>query len=166
MEFLSQHASALPFRSSAGSSPSRARRFGLSRLSRASPLWGLGGRLSEASGARRHSRGVALVRTAPLVDSIVRANALDVAGVYADHCDFVWRTLQHLGVRGADLEDLMQEVFVVVHRKLDGFDGRSRITTWLFGISLRVVGRHRRRAYFRFERQEAEVPETADARTP
>lgn len=107
-----------------------------------------------------------LVRTAPLVGSIVRANALDVAGVYAEHCDFVWRSLQHLGVRGADLEDLMQEVFMVVHRKLDEFDGRSRVTTWLFGISLRVVARHRRRAYFRFERQEAEVPETADTRTP
>ncbi len=107
-----------------------------------------------------------LVRTAPLVDPLVRATSLDVAGVYAAHSDFVWRSLQHLGVRGADLEDLMQEVFVVVHRKLDGFDGLSRITTWLFGICMRVVARHRRRAYFRFERQEAEVPERADTHTP
>ena len=89
-----------------------------------------------------------------------------MAGVYGAHSDFVWRSLQHLGVRGADLEDLMQEVFVVVHRKLGDFDGTGRITTWLFGICMRVVARHRRRAYFRFERQEAEVPEIADAHTP
>src|SRR6185503_10712118 len=95
-----------------------------------------------------------------------RASALDVAGVYAEHCDFVWRSLQHLGVRGADLEDMMQEVFVVVHRKLGGFDGLSRVTTWLFGICLRVVARHRRRAYFRFERPEVEPPERADTNTP
>ena len=108
-----------------------------------------------------------LVRTAPLVDALPRAERLEVTAVYAEHCDFVWRTLQHLGVRGADCEDLMQEVFVVVHRKLGSFDGHSRVTTWLFGICLRVVARHRRRAYFRFERQEEEVPERVDgAGTP
>lgn len=106
------------------------------------------------------------MRTAPLVDPMERAATLDVAGVYATQCDFVWRSLQHLGVRGADLEDLMQEVFVVVHRKLGAFDGSGRITTWLFGICLRVVASHRRRAYFRFERQVDEVPEVANADTP
>lgn len=75
----------------------------------------------------------------------------DVAAVYRDHADLVWRSLQHLGLREADLEDALQEVFVVVQRKLGGFDGRSRLSTWLFGICLRVAARHRRRAYFRFE---------------
>ncbi|HEX6767163.1 MAG TPA: sigma-70 family RNA polymerase sigma factor, partial [Polyangiaceae bacterium] len=102
----------------------------------------------------------------PLVDALPRAARLEVTGVYAQYCDFVWRTLQHLGARGADLEDLTQEVFVVVHRKLGSFDGNSRVTTWLFGICLRVVARHRRRAYFRFERQEEEPPERVDASTP
>ena len=95
-----------------------------------------------------------------------RARALDVTEVYAEHSDFVWRSLQHLGARGADLEDMTQEVFVVVHRKLSSFDGLSKVTTWLFGICLRVVARHRRRAYFRFERQEAEPPERVDTNTP
>src|SRR5262245_53861089 len=98
------------------------RSFGGSRLSAAWRPSGLVGRFSEAFGPKRHSPSVELVRTAPLVDPLVRAAPLDVAGVYAAHCDFVWRSLQHLGVRGADLEDLMQEVFVVVHRKLADFD--------------------------------------------
>jgi len=90
----------------------------------------------------------------------------DVARIYAENADFVWRSLQHLGARDADLEDLLQEVFLVVHRKLAGFDARSRLTTWLFGICLRVVARQRRRAYFRFEWQTPEVPERADVHTP
>ncbi|HEV8548903.1 MAG TPA: sigma-70 family RNA polymerase sigma factor [Polyangiaceae bacterium] len=95
-----------------------------------------------------------------------RQAALDPADVYREHADFVFRSLQHLGVRDADLEDLLQEVFVVVHRKLAGFDGRSRLSTWLFGICLRVASRHRRRAFFRFERPGEAMPERADPNTP
>ena len=91
---------------------------------------------------------------------------LGAAQVYELHADFVWRTLQHLGVRDADLEDLGQEVFVTVHRKLSSFDGRSKLTTWLFGICLNLVHRHRRRAYFRLERPHAEPPERVDPHTP
>lgn len=90
----------------------------------------------------------------------------DVGGLYRDHADFVWRSLQHLGVRDGDLEDALQEVFVVVHRKLRGFDRRSRMTTWLFGICLRVAARQRRRAYFRRETQSADPPERIEATTP
>jgi RNA polymerase sigma-70 factor (ECF subfamily) len=75
----------------------------------------------------------------------------DVAEVFARHGDFVWRTLQRMGVRDADLEDLAQEVFMVVHRQLAGFRGRSRMTTWLYGISARVASTHRRRAWVRRE---------------
>jgi RNA polymerase sigma-70 factor (ECF subfamily) len=91
---------------------------------------------------------------------------LALARVYAENADFVWRSLQHLGARESDLEDLLQEVFLVVQRKLGGFDGRSRLTTWLFGICLRVVARQRRRAYFRLEWATPDVPERADDRTP
>lgn len=92
--------------------------------------------------------------------------ALGAEDVYELHADFVWRTLQHLGARTADLEDLGQEVFVTVHRRLSTFDGRSKLTTWLFGICLNLVLRHRRRAYFRFELSHAEPPERIDPNTP
>jgi RNA polymerase sigma-70 factor, ECF subfamily len=92
--------------------------------------------------------------------------ALTATDVYRQHADFVWRSLQHLGVRTPDLEDVAQEVFVVVHRRLDSFDGSSRITTWLFGICLRVADRHRRRAHFRYEQRAQEPPEDIDSRTP
>lgn len=91
---------------------------------------------------------------------------LSAEWVYAEHADFVWRALQHLGVRHADLEDLAQEVFVTVHRRIASFDGRSKLTTWLFGICLHLVQRHRRRAYFRLEFVYAEPPERVDEETP
>jgi RNA polymerase sigma-70 factor (ECF subfamily) len=95
-----------------------------------------------------------------------QAAELNATDVYREHADFVWRSLQHLGVRPPDLEDVTQEVFVVVHRKLATFDGSSRITTWLFGICLRVADRHRRRAHFRYEQRGHDPPERVDDHTP
>jgi RNA polymerase sigma-70 factor (ECF subfamily) len=54
-------------------------------------------------------------------------------------------------VREADLMDMTQNVFVVVHRKLPGFEGRSEVTTWLFGICRRVAIDYRRSARIRHE---------------
>jgi RNA polymerase sigma-70 factor, ECF subfamily len=88
--------------------------------------------------------------------SIVKPQAaaiapLDQADVFAQHGDFVWRTLQRLGVREADLEDVAQDVFLVVGRQLSGFEGHSKITTWLYSICVRVASTHRRRAWVRRE---------------
>lgn len=85
---------------------------------------------------------------------------LDVATVHDAHANFVWLTLQRHGVRDADLEDMLQEVFVIVHRKLHTFDGSSRVTTWLFGICTRVAAAHRRRAYVRQEQPTERTAET------
>lgn len=84
---------------------------------------------------------------------------LDVAAVHAAHGDFVWATLQRMGAREADLEDRFQEVFLVVHRQAAGFEGRSRVTTWLYAICLKVMASHRRHPWVRRERVTDEVPE-------
>lgn len=92
---------------------------------------------------------MSLSKTADLAD-VSRAES--VVSVHARHSDFVWLSLQRLGIPERDLEDVLQEVFVVVHRKLHTFDGSSKITTWLFGICLRLSKSYRRRAWFRRER--------------
>ena len=66
--------------------------------------------------------------------------------VYAGELAFVWRSARRLGVREAAVEDVVQEIFVVVHRQLPEFEGRSSLKTWLFGITLRVVRDHLRSA--------------------
>jgi len=74
------------------------------------------------------------------------ALALVFEDVYRESFGFVWRSARRLGVRDAHLDDVVQEVFVVVHRRLADFEGRSSLKTWLFGITLRVVRDHRRSA--------------------
>jgi RNA polymerase sigma-70 factor (ECF subfamily) len=58
----------------------------------------------------------------------------------------VWRALRRLGVREADVEDVCQEVFVVVHRRLGDFEARSSVRTWIYGIAVRTASDYRRRA--------------------
>jgi RNA polymerase sigma-70 factor (ECF subfamily) len=92
-------------------------------------------------------------------DGRTAALALDVIAIHDRYADFVWLTLQRLGVRDGDVEDMLQEVFVVVHRRLDSFDGSARMTTWLFGICMRIAAAYRRRAFRRHERSMAQVPD-------
>jgi RNA polymerase sigma-70 factor (ECF subfamily) len=66
--------------------------------------------------------------------------------VYSAHVGFVWRVLRTFGVPEAQVEDAVQDVFVVVHRRLGEWQGRAAITTWLFSIARRVASTHRRRA--------------------
>jgi RNA polymerase sigma-70 factor, ECF subfamily len=49
-----------------------------------------------------------------------------------------------MGVQDSSLEDAVQDVFLVVHRRLPEFEARSQLRTWLFGIVLRVAQSHRR----------------------
>lgn len=69
----------------------------------------------------------------------------DVRSIYRANARFVWLSLQRLGVQPSDLDDIAQDVFVIAHRRFDSFDHTARITTWLFGICLRVAANYRRR---------------------
>jgi RNA polymerase sigma-70 factor (ECF subfamily) len=71
--------------------------------------------------------------------------AFDVAAIYAQNAQFLWKSLSRAGVPDGDLPDALQEVLLVVHRRRDSFNGSSRLTTWLFGICLRVASTTRRR---------------------
>ena len=73
------------------------------------------------------------------------SDASDVRTIYRAHARFVWLSLQRLGVQPSDLDDVAQDVFVIVHRRLNSFDRIALITTWLFGICLRVAANYRRR---------------------
>ncbi|HEY7375944.1 MAG TPA: sigma-70 family RNA polymerase sigma factor [Polyangia bacterium] len=85
--------------------------------------------------------------------------------VYRAHFAFVWRSLRRLGIREEDAADTAQEVFIVVHRKLPEFAGRSKLTTWLYGVCFRVASERRRarpRAPLAAQEVEALVGRPAD----
>ncbi len=79
--------------------------------------------------------------------------------IFEENATYVWRVLRRLGVHDADVEDVCQEVFLVVHRKLDTYDGSSALRTWLYGICLRLASEYRRRPHRRREEIAAVVPE-------
>jgi RNA polymerase sigma-70 factor (ECF subfamily) len=68
---------------------------------------------------------------------------------YETHVRFVWRALLRMGVLDDDVADAAQDVFFIVHRKLSEFEGRSKVTTWLFGICMRVASDRRKTAHTR-----------------
>lgn len=59
--------------------------------------------------------------------------------------DYLHRSLRRLGVRPEDIEDDLQEVFLVLHRKWPEYDPSRPLRPYLFGIAFRVVSGRRRR---------------------
>ncbi|HSC87770.1 MAG TPA: RNA polymerase sigma factor [Polyangiaceae bacterium] len=71
--------------------------------------------------------------------------------IYEQEFEWVWHALRRLSVPERDLPDAAQNVFLVVHRRLPEFEGRSRLRTWIFQICRRVASDYRRSASVRRE---------------
>lgn len=98
------------------------------------------------------------------LDARAESEPLDLTREYERHADFVWRSLQHFGVRAGELEDALQEVFLIAHRKAGEYDPRrARITTWLFGIAMRVTQGLKRRRLTLAETEELVERDTPEA---
>ena len=84
-------------------------------------------------------------------DSEVQApvGAVQFDDVYQAHAQTVARWVSRLAGPGADVEDLTQDVFVVVARRLRAYRPDSLISTWLFSIAARIAANDRRRQRIR-----------------
>jgi RNA polymerase sigma-70 factor (ECF subfamily) len=58
--------------------------------------------------------------------------------------DYVFGTLQRLGARPGDMEDLLQELFLVLYRNWPTLDTSRSLRPWLFGVAFRVIRTRRR----------------------
>jgi RNA polymerase sigma-70 factor, ECF subfamily len=89
------------------------------------------------------------VSAARLADTVAppspNAPPLDFRAVYRDEFKFVWRGVQRLGARDAEVEDRVQDVFAVVVRRLHTFDRSRSLRLWLYGIIYRVMLDHHRK---------------------
>jgi RNA polymerase sigma-70 factor, ECF subfamily len=65
--------------------------------------------------------------------------------VYESCFAFVFRNARRLGVAESSIDDVVQEVFMVVHRRLRDYDGRASVRAWIYGILSHVVRDYRRR---------------------
>jgi RNA polymerase sigma-70 factor (ECF subfamily) len=76
-----------------------------------------------------------------------RLLTLDLRALFEAHVDHVGRSLRRLGVRDADVPDLVQEVFLVMHRILPDYDASRPVWPWIFGVVYRVAAAYRRTAF-------------------
>jgi RNA polymerase sigma-70 factor, ECF subfamily len=60
-------------------------------------------------------------------------------GLYDEYYPFVARTVRRLGVTDDAVEDVCQEAFVVIYRRLHEFEGRAKLKTWVYRIVANVV---------------------------
>jgi RNA polymerase sigma-70 factor, ECF subfamily len=64
--------------------------------------------------------------------------------IYRENFDFVFRNIRRAGVADAQADDAVQEVFLVVLRRLSDYRIGSDPKAWLFAIIARVASNHRR----------------------
>jgi RNA polymerase sigma-70 factor (ECF subfamily) len=70
----------------------------------------------------------------------------DCLAAFGQEFDYLCRTLRRLGVREADVEDLVHEVFLVLQRRWEDYDPARALRPYLFGIAFRVTSAHHRRS--------------------
>ncbi|HVR62326.1 MAG TPA: sigma-70 family RNA polymerase sigma factor [Polyangia bacterium] len=71
--------------------------------------------------------------------------AVDITSLYRQHARTVGRWAGRLGGHEVDVEDVIQEVFLVAKQRLRRFDGAVPVARWLFRTTEKVVQAARRR---------------------
>jgi RNA polymerase sigma-70 factor (ECF subfamily) len=59
--------------------------------------------------------------------------------------DYLYMTLQRLGAGPGEIDDLLQEIFLVLYRHWPSLDLARPLRPWLFGVTFRVLRAQRRR---------------------
>lgn len=98
--------------------------------------------VSDETRAHRADEGAA-IESAPRLE-LTPAQTKRFHTLYRDHFDFVFRNLRRLGVGSGDVDDALQDVFLVVLRRIDDYRDATYGKAWLFAIALRVAGSYRR----------------------
>ena len=101
-----------------------------------------------------------------LVERCQRGDAEAFRELFRAHRDDVARLAQRMLGRASDLDDIVQEVFLQVHRSIRDFRHGARFSTWLYRVTVNVVLMHRRAAKSRPVFGEAPESLTAVDRRP
>ncbi len=96
--------------------------------------------------ARRDADKIAGVETLSLVERCQRGDAEAFRLLFVAHRQDVARLAQRMLGRATELEDIVQEVFLQVHRSIRDFRHGARFSTWLYRVTVNVVLMHRRAA--------------------
>jgi RNA polymerase sigma-70 factor, ECF subfamily len=100
------------------------------------------------------------------VTSLTEGSSLPVASfqeLCTRHFDFVWKCARALGCRPDEIDDVVQDVFLVVQRRHTDLKDQRLVRSWIYSITRRVVSTHRRR---RRESDAADAPDVDSLRSP
>ncbi len=64
--------------------------------------------------------------------------------IYKQYFDFVWSSARHLGATADAVDDVVQDVFVVIHARLATLQNPEALRSWIYGIVRRTVSDYRR----------------------
>jgi RNA polymerase sigma-70 factor (ECF subfamily) len=81
--------------------------------------------------------------------------------LYQQYFDFVWSSVKRLGVGSDSMDDVVQEVFIVVHARLHTLQQPESLRSWLYGIVRRTVSGHRRANRAKLTRESTAAAEDA-----
>ena len=108
-----------------------------------------------------------IAHSRPPLEPTPDESTVDVADLYRAHERTVMRWAARLGGPGIDVEDVVQDVFLVAKRRLASFAGPGSVKTWLFRTTEKIVQGARRKQRLRrwlSRSQEPTVPGMAAAR--
>jgi RNA polymerase sigma-70 factor, ECF subfamily len=79
-------------------------------------------------------------------DPSQRVSRMDLSfqAIYRQYFDFVWSCTRRLGIEPAAMDDVVQEIFIVIHGRLHTLERPEALRSWLYGIVRRTVSTHRR----------------------
>ncbi|HEY5955683.1 MAG TPA: RNA polymerase sigma factor [Polyangiaceae bacterium] len=66
------------------------------------------------------------------------------AELYQTYFSFIWSVTRYLGVERAEVDDVVQEIFVIIHRRMHSIEQPESVRSWIYSIIRRAVGRYRR----------------------
>jgi RNA polymerase sigma-70 factor, ECF subfamily len=81
--------------------------------------------------------------------------------IYQQYFDFVWSSVKRLGVGADSMDDVVQEVFIVVHSRLHTLQRPEALRSWLYGIVRRTVSGHRRANHSKLTRESSAAAQDA-----
>jgi RNA polymerase sigma-70 factor, ECF subfamily len=64
--------------------------------------------------------------------------------IYKEYFNFVWSCAARLGVERSALDDVVQEVFIVIHAKLHSLENPEALRSWIYSVVRRTASNHRR----------------------
>ena len=66
------------------------------------------------------------------------------SAIYRQYFDFVWSSARHLGAAADTIDDVVQDVFIVIHSRLATLQNPDALRSWIYGIVRRTVSDYRR----------------------